>query len=66
MFNEARAVKERSNEGAHVADDPLRSFFEGVDSTALENFSGLGDLEVSRKDPSSDVGGLNSSPKLVN
>ncbi|XP_070042838.1 uncharacterized protein [Nicotiana tomentosiformis] len=66
MFDEARAAKEHSNEGAHGADDPLRSFFEGVDSTIVEDFSGLGDLEVPRKDSSLEVGGLNSSPKLIN
>lgn len=59
-------MKERYNEGNHGADDPLRSFFEGVDSTALEDLTGLGNLEVPRKQPSSENGGLNSSPKLIN
>ncbi|XP_019237754.1 PREDICTED: MAP7 domain-containing protein 1-like [Nicotiana attenuata] len=37
----------------------------GADSAALEDFIGLGDLEVPRKQPSSETGGLNSSPKLI-
>lgn len=66
MLEEARAGKERSIEGAHGMDDPLRSFFYGVYSSDLEDFSGLGDLEVPRKDLSSKFDGLNSSPKLIN
>nr|XP_016512349.1 PREDICTED: putative protein tag-278 [Nicotiana tabacum] len=53
-------MKERSNEGAHGAGDPLRCFFDSVDSTALEE----DDLEVPRKSPSSKVGG--PSPRLIN
>ncbi|XP_070050019.1 uncharacterized protein [Nicotiana tomentosiformis] len=66
MLEEALTAKEQSNEGAHGADDPLHSFFEGVDSAALEDFTGLGDLEVPRKQSSSKIDGLNLSPKLIN
>lgn len=37
MFNEAQIMKPRSNKGFHGADDPFRSFFDGVDSTATED-----------------------------
>ncbi|XP_070056827.1 interactor of constitutive active ROPs 3-like [Nicotiana tomentosiformis] len=55
MFDEAGATKERSNEGVHGADDPLRCFFDGVDSTTIEDFTELGNLEVPRKSPSSEA-----------
>lgn len=35
-------------------------------SSILEGFSGLGDLEVSRKDPSLKVGKLSTIPNLIN
>ncbi|XP_070053019.1 uncharacterized protein [Nicotiana tomentosiformis] len=47
MYNELETVKERPNERARGADDTFRSFFDGVDSTATEDVTGLGDLEVS-------------------
>lgn len=66
MLKEAQAKKEKSNKGVHSAYDPLHSFFDGLDSSALEDFSGLGDLEVSKKDTSSQAGGPSSTPKLIN
>lgn len=66
MLKEAREGNERSNKGTHGADDPLWYFFDSVDSSVLEDFSGFGDLEVPRKDLSSEVGGTSSSPKLIN
>ncbi|XP_070034619.1 MAR-binding filament-like protein 1 [Nicotiana tomentosiformis] len=54
MYNEAQTAKERPSEGAHGAGDPFRGFFDGVDSTAAEDVTGLGDLEVLKKSPSSD------------
>lgn len=61
IFDEARAMKERTNEGIHGAGDPLRCFINGSESTVLEDVAGLGDLEVPRKTSSS-----NLSMRLVN
>ena len=47
-------------------DDPLCYCFDGMDSTATEDVTGLGDLEVPRKSSSSEAGGSNSSLRLVN
>lgn len=44
--------------------DPPHSFFDGVDTFTLEDFSGLGDLEIP-KDAPLEVGGPSSSSKLV-
>nr|XP_009775246.1 PREDICTED: uncharacterized protein LOC104225178 [Nicotiana sylvestris] len=66
MFGEARATKGRSNEGVHRADDPLLTFFDGVDSTILEDLSRLSDLEVPRKSPSSEASGPILSTRLIN
>lgn len=46
--------------------EPLRWFFDGMYSIALEDVTGLGDLAVPKKSSSSEVGGPNSSPRLIN
>lgn len=66
MFGKAQITKERLNEGVHGGDDHLQSLFDGVDSTATEDATGLGDLKEPRKSPSSGAGGSNSRPRLVN
>lgn len=37
MFGESQAAKERSNEGVQGANDPLKSFFDSVDSITTED-----------------------------
>ncbi|XP_070049861.1 uncharacterized protein [Nicotiana tomentosiformis] len=51
MFGEAQAANERSNwgEGVQGANDPLQSFFDGVDSIATGDVTRLVDLEVPRR-----------------
>ncbi|XP_016494023.1 uncharacterized protein LOC107813288 isoform X1 [Nicotiana tabacum] len=66
MYNGALTVMERLNKEAHGADDPFCGFFVGVDSTATEDVTGLGDLEVQKKNPSSGTSRPSSSPKLIN
>ncbi|XP_070031104.1 uncharacterized protein [Nicotiana tomentosiformis] len=66
MYNGALTVTERLNKEAHGADDPFRGFFVGMDSTATEDVTGLGDLEVQKKNPSSGTSGPSASPKLIN
>nr|XP_033516761.1 uncharacterized protein LOC117281067 [Nicotiana tomentosiformis] len=65
MLVEAQARKEKSNEGSHGVDDPLRSFFDSVDSSVLEDFFGVGDLGSVEKG-SVFTSRRNSSPNLVN
>nr|XP_016465642.1 PREDICTED: uncharacterized protein LOC107788473 [Nicotiana tabacum] len=66
MYNEAQTVKERPIEGTHGADNPFRGFFDSVDLTATEDITGLGDLVITMKSPSSEESEPSSSPKLVN
>nr|XP_033511461.1 uncharacterized protein LOC117276225 [Nicotiana tomentosiformis] len=63
MINEAQALKGKLGEGAQGAADPFNNFFDGLDSTASEGATGLGDLSVQVL--SSDATGSSSSPKLV-
>lgn len=66
MFAEAQTLKGQPNEEPQGDVDSFYNFFDGVDSTATEDVTGLGDLPMSRKSPSSGTGGSSSSPKLVN
>ncbi|XP_070042825.1 protein gar2-like [Nicotiana tomentosiformis] len=65
MLEEAQAGKEKSSEGVHGPDDPLHSFFDGVDMSILEDFSGRGDVEIPKKDVPLETGRPSSSPKFV-
>lgn len=66
MYNKAHTVKECPIEGAHRAYDPFRGFFDGVDSTAIEDVTRLGDLEVPKKSPYLGTSRPSSSQKLIN
>jgi len=66
MLEEAQVGNKKSNEGVHGVDNPFHSFFNGVESSTLEDFSRLGNLEVLKKDTSSESSGSSSSPKLIN
>lgn len=65
-FNEAQTVKLCLNEGAQGAEDLLRGFFDSVDSATTKDVTGLGNLEVRRKSPSSRLNEPSLSPKLIN
>lgn len=56
MLEEAQACKENSNETMHGPDDALSTFFDRMDMVALEDFSGLGHLEVQKKNALSAAG----------
>ncbi|XP_016463691.1 uncharacterized protein LOC107786686 [Nicotiana tabacum] len=62
MLEEAQAGKQKSSEGVQGSDDPLKSFFDGMDMSTLEDYFGLGHLEIPKP---SGAGGPSSSPKLV-
>nr|XP_016439888.1 PREDICTED: uncharacterized protein LOC107765724 [Nicotiana tabacum] len=66
MINEAQTLKGNLGEGAQGAADSFHNFIDGLDSTALEDVTVLGDLPVPKKIPSPGAGGTSSSPKLVN
>lgn len=57
--------KEKSNEKTRGIDDALNMFFDGMDMRALEDYFGLGHLEVRKKDVPSGAGESSLSPKLV-
>lgn len=63
MIVDAQALKERSTEEPQGAVDPFNNFFDGIDSTATEDITGLGDIPVPKKISLSEP---TSSPKLVN
>lgn len=65
MLEEAQEGKDKSSETAPGLDYALNMFFNGKDMTALEDFFGLGHLEVQKKNEPSGAGELSSSPKLV-
>ncbi|XP_070032001.1 uncharacterized protein [Nicotiana tomentosiformis] len=46
MINEAQTLKDNLGEGAQGAVDSLHHFFDGLDSTTLEDVTGLGDLPL--------------------
>nr|XP_016467644.1 PREDICTED: interactor of constitutive active ROPs 3-like [Nicotiana tabacum] len=65
MINEAQMLKGRLNEGPQGVEDSFNNFFDGLDSTASEDVTGLGELPVPKKRPSSGANMPSSSPKLV-
>lgn len=65
MLEEAQTVKEKSSEGILGSDDPHNSFFDDMDMSTLEVFSGLGHLEIPKKDVPPGAGGSSSRSKLV-
>ncbi|XP_070051418.1 uncharacterized protein [Nicotiana tomentosiformis] len=66
MINEAHALKGYLGEWAQGVANSFHNFFDGLDSTASEDVTSLGDLPVPRKILSPRAGGSSSSPKLVN
>ncbi|XP_070046983.1 uncharacterized protein YGR130C-like [Nicotiana tomentosiformis] len=65
MINEAQMLKGRPNEGPQGATDSFNNFFDGLNSTALEDVTGLDDLRLPKKMPPSGACGSSLSPKLV-
>ncbi|XP_070051318.1 uncharacterized protein [Nicotiana tomentosiformis] len=61
MIREARALKTLSIEGGHGREDLFRDYFTGV-----EEVTGLGDLEVSRKDSSEALSLFNEVQRALN
>lgn len=59
-------LRERPIKEPQGAINSIQNIFDGVDSTAMEDVTGLGDIPVPKRSTSSGMSGPTSSPKLLN
>ncbi|XP_070053982.1 uncharacterized protein [Nicotiana tomentosiformis] len=65
LFDEAQAVKEKSIEASRAADEAPNIFFEGMDVSALEDYSDFSHLEIPKRDVLPRSGEPSLSSKLA-
>lgn len=65
IIHDAQVLKGRPTEGCQGVANPFDHFMEGLDSSASEDATGLGDLSAPKKSPSSETIEPSSSLKLI-